>query len=170
MSDDATQDRLRRWLAPPLIVFVLISIGFALGRLSAPSGGAGSASAAPPGEATRVIVRYFHGDIRCVTCNDLERVLQYTLEKHYVEAQRAGSLVYEEINFDRDATLAKRYDVSTSMPVIAWEIDGAEAGAETLVAVWERLDDEQELETFLVAAIDRAAAAAGLGELTGGGS
>lgn len=160
-------DDLRRWLAPPLLAFVLISVGFAWGRLSAPSISDGDSSAmAVANLGPRVVVRYFHGAIRCVTCNAIEARVRAVLDEHYRDRLDAGSMVLEAIDFDQDDRLARRYGVAASVPVIISEVDGRELTVERLDAVWEASDDAA-LDRMLVTAIDAALQEAGLAPGTG---
>lgn len=169
MSEHIPSDRLRRWLAPPLIVFVLISIGFALGRLSASR--AREVATPEPSLAqasvqnqSRVLVQYFHGDIRCVTCNTIEGMLRTCLDAHYAEAQKAGILIFSQINFDQNEALAARYDISSSIPVLAYEIDGAEDGAHQLEAVWELKGNQEYFDDYIIEEIDAAFENAGIAQ------
>lgn len=164
MSSDHPQNTLRRWLAPPLIVFVLISIGFALGRMSAarvPDLSTEPASSVTDPQ-TRVLVQYFHGTLRCVSCNTIEDLLRACLTAHYAEALAAGDLVFRDINFDQNDSLAARYDISSSIPLLTSVIDSREARAHQLHAVWELKDDRELFDNYIIEEINAALSAAGL--------
>ncbi|MDA3960874.1 MAG: nitrophenyl compound nitroreductase subunit ArsF family protein [Planctomycetota bacterium] len=153
MSESTVSESLRRWLAPPLMVFVLISIGFALGRQTAPVQPT-AAERPAAAEQARVVVTYLHGTIRCVSCNSIERLLRATLSERYAAAMQDGRLVFREVNFDTDEALAKRYDVASSTAVISWERDGEEQGFVKLDGVWERKDDSEVFAAYIAEHID----------------
>ncbi len=168
MSDTDT-GRLQRILATPLMLFVVISIGFALGRMTAPASTTDvadattddasqveTAGAKTPTGPSRVYVTYLHGNMRCVTCNTIERLLRDTVHKRFAEALADGRVVWREVNYDEDPALAKRYDAATSMPVISWEVDGREAGFDKIDEVWSLMRDPVAFEDAIVDSIDTA--------------
>ncbi|MFW5828911.1 MAG: nitrophenyl compound nitroreductase subunit ArsF family protein [Planctomycetota bacterium] len=155
---DATADQLRRYLAPPLIVFMLISIGFALGRLTAPREMGAGASASATEEA-QVVVSYLHGSLRCVTCNSIEQQLRTLVHERYAEALQDGRLHFREVDYERNEALAERYGITGSTAVVSWRADGREAGFERLDAVWTHLNDPAAFKAYVAGHIDARLAA-----------
>ncbi len=153
MTASPLSETLRRWLARPLIVFVLISIGFALGRQTAPRPTPADASPAATGQG-RVVLSYLHGTRRCLACNTIQRLLQETVD-HYAQAIADGYLLFREVNFDRDDTLARRYGITGSTAVLSWEHDGQEQGFITLDAVWMLRDDPEDFAAYIREEIDQ---------------
>ncbi len=169
MSEATRMERCQKLFARPLMAFVLISIGFALGRLTTPAsvaadadtGGAGGGDGSGvtervPQGPSRAYVTYLHGNLRCVTCNTIERMLQDVVRGRFSEELSDGSLVWREVNYDEDPTLAKRYDVATSTPVISWEVDGREAGFDKLDQVWSLMRDPVAFEDAVAGSIETA--------------
>ena len=124
-----------------LLVFALVSIGFAIGkeytlRTVKP------AEAAPPASADdKVIVYYLHGTIRCVTCNKIERQARETIERDFAEDLKASRIEWRVVNFQNDDELAKRFDITSSGVVVVKMSGGREVAVRKLEKVWTLVDD-----------------------------
>ena len=85
-----------------LLCFVLISIGFALGkevthrRIAATSA---STSAPRPAEAgTRIAVYYMHMTLRCVSCNTIERMAHDLVQTEFADALSDGRVEWAVVS------------------------------------------------------------------------
>ena len=95
-----------------LLAFVLITIGFALGKESAQRriaaavpAGSGNSTARPVADAkgqTKVLVYYAHTTFRCVTCNTIEALTQKTLKRRFGDESAAGVVEWRVVNFQED--------------------------------------------------------------------
>ena len=144
----------KKLLSKILLAFVLVSIGFAIGKEATlrrvPSGG-DAASAAGQGE--KVIVYYMHATIRCVTCNSIEAMAARLVDTTFAEAKQAGRLVWKEVDFQQNENLAKRYDVVSSCLVIVHVQDGKEVDFKRLDDVWLLDGKPQEFNDYVAGAI-----------------
>ncbi len=152
-----SKESVRRIVAPILNVFVLISIGFAFGRLTRPQP---STEKLPQKESTEeikesIVVTYLHGTMRCVSCNTIEQTLRTVLDEFYSEQMQAKELVFREVNFDRDEMLAKRWDINSSMAVISREREGQEQEFVVLHDVWTYVGDNEALSSYLKEQLDQ---------------
>jgi NDP-sugar pyrophosphorylase family protein len=141
-----------------LLAFVLISIGFALGkevteRRHTAAGGPISPALAETGD--RVIVYYLHTTFRCVSCNELERLSKALLETEFAEELAAGRIEWREANFQQDDALAKRYNVIASCVVVANVEDGRETNFQRLDDVWTRYQDPLDFNEYVGSAIKK---------------
>ncbi len=84
----------------------------------------------------RVVVHYIHGNIRCVTCNNIETLTRKVLEEDFADPLADGSLIWKMENFQRDPEVARRYDVTGSSVVLAREAQGEEVAFRILEEVW----------------------------------
>lgn len=105
------------------------------------SGTAGNAVVAPsPGLVASgdevLVVYYFHGTQRCVTCRLIESQARETVETYFPELLKRGTIVWKTVNYDlpSNASLAKRFKIAMPMVVLA-----AESGQE--IRRWKTLDD-----------------------------
>ena len=140
-----------------LLVFVLISIGYAIGKevtvhKLAGRGGLGSATTAPV-SGDKVIVYYMHATLRCVTCNAIEKAAHQAVQQDFAEQLKAGRVEWMAVNIDEDEALAKRYNVASSTVVLVHLRDGKEVGHEQLDGVWELSDKREELRSYIAGKI-----------------
>jgi hypothetical protein len=142
-----------------LLAFVLISVGFALGkevtaRRQTPTTGPESpASVAPVATSDKVVVYYLHTTFRCVTCNEIERLTKALVETEFADDLTAGRIEWREANFQQDESLAKRYEVVSSCVVVVNIQGGHESGFQRLDDVWTRYEDPADFNGYVGAAI-----------------
>jgi len=136
-----------------LLIFVLVSIGFAFGKHSASR----PLTAAPPSGQTSetVNVYYMHATFRCVTCNNIEKMTKQLLESKYKKEIQDRSILFSEVDFQKNEQLAKQFDVISSCVVVARTKDGKITVFERLDKVWELLDKPDEFNAYISSAIDK---------------
>ena len=140
-----------------LLCFVLVSIGFALGkeatlRRTRPER-AGTGAATAPAAGSEVVVYYMYPSIRCVTCNKIEAAAHKVVHEGFAEALREGRLRWEVVNISENDGLAARYEVATSTVVVARRRDGRDEGFDRLDGVWPRADKPEELSAYIRSAV-----------------
>lgn len=150
-----TQATLQAWATRVLVGFVLLTIGFALGRGVTErrlrnAGPPPPAAAAQPGQSpVRLRAYYLHGPVRCVTCNGIERTARQLLEREFAADLAAGRVVWRAANFELEPDLARRYNVAASSLVLVSEAEGRETGFRRLDEVWTLADKPVELEDYI---------------------
>ena len=130
-----------RTLSNLLLAFVLISIGFVIGKETAlnsarKANSGGNAVAAHAGRADKVIVYYMHQTFRCVTCNQIEATTGELINTDFARELKDGRLEWKKVNFQENEDLAKRYNVASSTAVVVRLRDGIEIGHQSLDKVW----------------------------------
>jgi len=149
----------RKLVSRLLLCFVLISIGFALGRevtarrMRASSGSGTASDQAPAGKGDKVIVYYFHATIRCITCNQIEAMAAKLVNTVFADATEAGRLVWKEANYQENAELAERFDVVSSCIVVAKTVDGKVVDFKRLDDLWTLADKPQKFDEYVADAI-----------------
>jgi len=133
-----------------LIVFVLISIGFALGKHSASKK---LVQGNDTEKASLVRVYYMHGTMRCTTCNSIQRMTEQLLEDKYLQEMVDDKIEFTEVNFQENENLAKRFDVLTSCVVVAKIEYGKIVAHQTLVKVWTLFQKPAEFNAYISKAI-----------------
>ena len=144
-------ETLKLWTTRLLLGFVLVSIGFALGkdvtlrrlRSSQPVASASLQTG------SRVHAYYMHGAIRCVTCNLIERTAKQLLVTEFAADLATGRITWREVNFEQEPDLAKRYDVAASTLVLAKEVDGKETIFRRLDDVWTLAETPADLTAYI---------------------
>lgn len=158
-----TMEKAKNISRSVLLAFVLISIGFALGKevtarrqiltTGPQSPTLPATSDSPVATDDKVIVYYLHTTFRCVTCNEIERLTKALVETEFADDLAAGRIEWREANFQQDESLAKRYEVVSSCVVVADIQGGKEREFQRLDDVWTRYQDPADFNGYVGAAI-----------------
>jgi hypothetical protein len=138
-----------------LLAFVLVSIGFALGRewgrrgAGAPTG----PDEVRPAAGGKVVVYYCHATSRCATCNRIEAMARSLVETAFAGDLAAGRIEWRDVDFERDEALARRYGVASSCVVVARIEGGVEKDFQRLDDVWIHYADPPAFDDYVGAAI-----------------
>lgn len=142
-----------------LLSFVLISIGFALGRetgrrSAAPAAGdVGAPASAGTSPADRVLVYYFFGPIRCTTCNKIEATAKEVVQSQFAKEVQAGRVEWKTANFQENESLAKRYDIASSTLVIVKQHEGKDVKSQKLDEVWTLVNNKPGFVSYVQGAV-----------------
>jgi hypothetical protein len=149
-------DKLKNIIRNLLLIFVFVSIGFALGKYSVSRRESSPAGNAAGGGRNNEIVHvyYMHATFRCVTCNTIEKMTKDLLERKFAEELKTKKIVFSEVNFQENESLAKKFDVLSSCVVVAKEEDGKITGYERLDKVWTLMSKPDEFNTYVSKAIE----------------
>jgi len=133
-----------------LLGFVLVSIGFALGKETALRSARHGHPAAPSfGTGDKTIVYYLHASIRCVTCNAIEKLAKQVLERDFADELQTGRIEWRTANFQEDEDLARRYDIAASIVLVVRLEQGREVAFRKLDKVWTLADDPVAFAAYL---------------------
>ena len=101
------------------------------GGIAAVSPGLGTAETLEDG----LTVYYFHGDIRCPTCQAIESQTHETVQSDFAAQLDRGEITWKVLNYEKGdaAGLAKKFDVHMANVVLA-QMNGGE------IENWKRLD------------------------------
>jgi hypothetical protein len=147
-----------------LLAFVLVTIGFALGKASARRAVSERAVPDPVAVATnvgstvegalQVHVYYAHTTVRCSTCNTMEKLGTKVVEGRYAAELADGRVSWKVVDFQQDEGFAKRYEVVSSCIVVVTTRGGKETGHRRLDDVWTHVRNPAVFETYMVGNID----------------
>ena len=156
MQPEMTMEKAKNITRSALLAFVLVSVGFALGkavtaRRQTPA--TGPESPALMATSDKVVVYYLHTTFRCVTCNEIERLTKALVETEFADDLTAGRIEWREANFQQDESLAKRYEVVSSCVVVVNIQGGKEREFQRLDDVWTRYQDPADFNEYVGAAI-----------------
>ena len=144
-----------------LLAFVLVTIGFALGKHSVTAKSVEIQSvAASNGSATAgkslLKLYYMHATFRCVTCNSIENKAKELVQRDFAEALKIGKIEWEDVNFQINEPLAKKFDVVASCVVVAQIVNGEITKFQRLDEVWTLLEKPDEFEHYVLGAVKTA--------------
>ncbi|HUS92844.1 MAG TPA: nitrophenyl compound nitroreductase subunit ArsF family protein, partial [Phycisphaerae bacterium] len=152
-------DKLKKAVTGVLLCFVLISIGYAIGkevtlhRLAGWGGRSLPPPATVPASGNKVMVYYMHPTIRCVTCNAIEKAAREAVQQDFAVQLETGGVQWKVVNFSEDEALAKRYNVASSTVVVVHLRGGKEVRHEKLDKVWELAEKPAELRAYVAGKI-----------------
>jgi hypothetical protein len=145
-------ERLKKILTNGLLVFALISIGFALGKHSVKPDR--QTNNLPNGNGRQVAVYYLHSTFRCVTCNTIEKMTRELLDNSYSKQLADGNIQWIEDDFQENEALAKQFEVVASCVVVAEMKDGTVIDYKRLDEVWTLMKDPEAFDLYISGAID----------------
>lgn len=142
-----------------LLLFVTISVVALVVKQ------ASDAPAASPGEdavasqqlpADRLIVYYFHGNMRCPTCMTLEEYSKEAVETFFAEELNSGQVEFQVVNYDEtwNEHFLTDYDLSFQSLVLVEMKDGKEVGHKNLEKIWDLVGDKEPYFEYVKTAID----------------
>lgn len=148
----------RIWTSRLLMGFVLITIGFAAGRRTAPMPAAGAGDPAPPvaTEGSRVMVYAAHMTFRCPECTQIEWLARELIEKEFADELANGSLKFQTVDYMRDTAFAKKYNIASSTIVVVPVVDGEEQDYQRLDEVWTKTQDREAYFDYVRTAVEEA--------------
>lgn len=108
-----------------------------------------------PVPARRVVAYYFHGKIRCVTCNRIEALSRKAITEGFPEASRDGSLLFREVSFDDPANrhFVDTYQLSGQTLIVVEEVNGKVIRWRKMDEIWTRIEDEKVFVPYIQAGI-----------------
>jgi len=148
-------ETLRIWTARLLLGFVLVTIGFAAGRRTAPMSAAtaGNHVSSVAEEGSRVVVYAAHMTFRCPECTQIEWFARELVESEFATELADGRLEFRTVDYMRDMDFARKYNISSSTIVLSRLEDGVETGFQRLDEVWTKTRDRDEFLDYVRTAI-----------------
>jgi hypothetical protein len=94
----------------------------------------------------RIIVYYFHGDVRCETCRKLEAYAKETLDIYFADELAAGKIVWQVVNVEQPQNehFIGDYKLVTKSVVLSKIRQGKELAWENLDKIWQEVGDKQD--------------------------
>lgn len=122
-----------------------------------PASQAGSESTEPTAlSPNRVVVYYFHGNVRCRSCMTIERFTREAVFDFYESDVENGILEWHAINIDEPANehYSDDYELFTRSVIVSQLQAGEEVRWKNLDRVWNLLSDEGEFKSYIRDEID----------------
>ncbi len=140
-----------------LLAFVALSIIFFVNQQSRRSAvEASTSSGSQPSlnsntQSAKVIVYYFHGNFRCVSCRKLEAVSRQAVTSGFSGDLKHGDLQWQTVNVEQAGNehFASDYHLFSRSLVIVRFKDGKQVEYKTLEKAWELLNDDEALTKYV---------------------
>ena len=95
-------------------------------------------------ENTKVAVYYMHGKMRCVTCNELEKIAKETIEEEYSNNDDV-KLYSIDFSLSENRDISDKYEVAFSSLLIATKDEHVNITMEAFEKVFAETDELKEL-------------------------
>ena len=134
-----------------LLGFVLITIGFAIGKeVTSQRMQKNEPDTINAGTGTdQVIVAYAHASIRCVSCNTIEKLIHETLSEQFAHELAKKRIILTDVNFQKDTAFAKKYEIVANCVVLRQIKDGKETAHKQLYKIWDLYEDAPAFKKYL---------------------
>ncbi len=99
----------------------------------------------------KLIAYYFHGKVRCVTCNEIESSAREAIETGFRPELDAGRIEWRVINYEEPGNeqYATDYQLAAPCVVLASMRDGRQESWTSLPEVWELVGDQPAFRRFI---------------------
>ncbi len=144
---------MQKFITNLLLIFVFVTIGFALGKRAGQSENRQNTTGQKIENANYVQVLYFHGNQRCKTCKLIESMAENSVN-HAFKDKLDKSVKWNVLNYQSEVKLAKKFDLSFSTVVVTKVENGEIVDFQRLDGVWEKLNDEISFNEYLEDAVN----------------
>ena len=105
-----------------------------------------------------MIVYYFHGTVRCPTCNTLEEYSKEAVETFFSDDLESGRIVWQVVDYDEpwNEHFMTDYDLSFQSLVLVEIKDGKEVSYKNLEKIWDLVGDKTLYFEYVKTSIDSA--------------
>ena len=98
-----------------------------------------------------VVVYYFHGAKRCLTCNKMEALADGVIFERFGDHLRDGSVVFMPVNVETDATrhFITDFQLASKVVVMVARKNGEQVSWRRLDEVWQKISDEEIYKDYI---------------------
>jgi hypothetical protein len=98
-----------------------------------------------------VVVYYFHGRQRCVTCNKMETLAESVVRQQFADQHRDGWVVFKSIDVQTPETghFVQDYQLSSAAVVMVQRQGGQDVRWRRLDEVWQKVRDDVEYRGYV---------------------
>lgn len=99
----------------------------------------------------KVIVYYFYGSFRCLTCINMEKYSKEAIETNFKDALASGKIEFKAVNVeDRDNEhFVNDYQLYTKSLILSFVKDGKEVKSKNLDKIWKYSRNKQKFITYV---------------------
>ena len=102
-------------------------------------------------QANHIIVYYFHGNLRCITCNKFEQYSKETVETNFKDEIASGKIEFKVINVEEKGNehYVDDYKLYTKSLVVSLVKDGKEVKSKNLEKIWEYVGNKERFFAYV---------------------
>jgi hypothetical protein len=100
---------------------------------------------------TRLVVYYFHGDMRCMTCYRLETYAKEALDTYFTDKLASEDIVWKVVNVDKPENrhFIQDYKLVTKSVVISETVNGKEIRWKNLEQIWQLVRNKESYLNYI---------------------
>lgn len=98
-----------------------------------------------------LLVTYFHGNARCVTCRKMEAFAKEALDSTFAKEQASGVVKWRTVNFDDDGNehFLCDYKLFGQALILSWMKDEKEIEYANLDQIWQLVRDKEKYLAYV---------------------
>ena len=102
-------------------------------------------------EKGQLVLYYFHGDMRCTTCHNLEAYAKEALERYFADELASEDIVWSVVNVDRaeNRHYVGDYELVSKAVVLSWVVNGKEIRWKNLDQIWQKVNDKEDYLEYI---------------------
>jgi hypothetical protein len=106
---------------------------------------------------SKLVVYYFHGDMRCSTCRKFESYTKQALETYFADEIASGQILWQVLNVDRkeNSHYVDDYKLITRSVVLSQVTDGKETRWQNLDQIWKKVRDKKDYMLYIKESINK---------------
>lgn len=106
---------------------------------------------APVSTNNKIIVYYFHGNMRCPTCYKLESYAKSVVESDFADPIRNGKLEWKTVNVEDNGNehFTNDYKLYTKSVIVSTQKDGKEVSWKNLDQIWTLVGDQTQYMDYI---------------------
>jgi hypothetical protein len=149
---EKVQMNAKGWVRIGLLGFLVLAIGLIVRKELA--GPAATATESKPLPETGLVVYYFHGEVRCPTCEAIENTAHEVVEQGFADELASGAVEWRIENYElpANAHFATEYELAAPSVVLVRREQGQQTGWRNLDRVWELVGDKQAFTEYVAQA------------------
>ncbi len=147
---------VRRVIQIALLLFVAVTVVYLVSQESRKSlAAAPQSSSQPTSNAAvhqpKVVVYYFHGNFRCVSCRKLEAVSQKAITDGFTQELKRGDLDWRVVNVETSGNehFVADYKLFSKALVVVKFRGAKQVEYKNLMKAWELLQDDEALRKYV---------------------
>ena len=151
--------KLKTIITVVLLLFIGISVVALIVKQSRDAPEAGTVGDVVTSEQlpdNRLVVYYFHGNVRCPTCNTLEAYSKETVETLFADELNSGRVEFQVVNYDEtwNEHFLTEYELSFQSLVLVEMKNGKEVRFTNLDKIWDLVGDKPAYFEYVRGEID----------------
>ena len=143
--------KTKQILALVLLVFVAVSIVYMAFKEQSTTTATDKTTSSVNREKGQLVVYYFHGDVRCVTCHNLEAYTKEALERYFADGLTSEDITWKPVNVDKPENkhYVRDYKLVSKAVVLSWVVKGKEIRWKNLDQIWQKVNNKEDYLEYI---------------------